>query len=154
MKVVIAILLLASLAYAGIKEELIDSIISWEGEYAVLNGVVYGYGLSARYHDVNGLTEQDARIRYDSMWTASGAAKMKDSVMAMIFFDTRVLFNLDSAKVMLDRSDTHDDMIIERIMLHTKNAKRYPHLKGFYQGHVVRTLKLRKMSKKFSGVSR
>jgi hypothetical protein len=89
--------------------------------------VEYNWGLSGTFYgDVKHIKLDSAKQIFRNIWTESHAGSIADSCMALVYFDTYVVFTPTAAKDLL--SDCYDprSYLLKRLALHMENLKSCP----------------------------
>lgn len=127
MKTILCILTIASVAIAGstsYRDRVIDSIMKWEGGVHTFDSVEYNYGLSGKYHgNVATLTKYQAKQKFRELWKRSKAEALPDSNWQLLYFDTYVLFNPDTARMLMVSCYAYDEFLMRRLQQHIESAK-------------------------------
>ena len=160
MKTILYILFIVSLSFAGsasYRDRVIDSIMKWEGGVHTFDSVEYNYGLSGKYHgDVATLTRAQAKNKFRELWEQSKASRLPDSNWQLLFFDTYVLFNPDTARMLMVSCYNYDEFLMRRLQQHIdaskecagcskkERAKRKQRREMFF-GYMLRISRLRDM---------
>ncbi len=95
---------------------------------------------------VKNITKDEAsKIYYDEYWKASGASKIQDKAMAMIYFDTAVNHGQGNAKKIYNRSgDDVNKFLEERKKFYDEIIINKPNQKANYKGWMNRLNNIRK----------
>jgi hypothetical protein len=116
----------------SVRDKVIDFVLVHEGGHVVYNGVDYNYGLSGTYHgDVKLISKDSARHVYNRLWIESNAARMGDSCMALVYFDTYIMFNPTTAKELLEGCYEPRTYLLRRLEKHCQMIIKYPDKKQF-----------------------
>jgi hypothetical protein len=132
MRSVLFIILFFISAGAGNFDRAVSFVLDHEGGYCVTvhnkDTVEYNYGLSGKYYgDVKNLTRKKAVNIYARIWHESGADSLsvKDSNLALVFFDSYILFTPEKAWLILVACYDYRTYLIRRLQLHVDNIKKY-----------------------------
>jgi hypothetical protein len=144
--VIIGVCLAAFGDTTSFRERAIDSIMKWEGGVHTFDSVEYNYGLSGRYHgNVAKLTRAQAKQKFRELWWKSNAGRLPDTGWQLLFFDTYVLFNPDTARMLMVSCYSYDEFLMRRLQQHLDNHKKYKKLQPFLYGYMRRLSSLRDM---------
>jgi len=115
--------------------ELSDSVRDWainftlahEGGYVLYKGIDYNYGLSGKYYgNVRHISQDSAVSIYRHIWQESNAGIISDSCMALVYYDTYVMFTPTSARALLDNCYDPRTYLLKRLTLQMNNLSQCP----------------------------
>jgi hypothetical protein len=127
--------LLILLIALTVRAELSDSVRDWaidfvtrhEGGYVLYKGIDYNYGLSGKYYgNVRHISQDSAVSIYRHIWLESNAGIITDSCMALVYYDTYVMFTPTAARALL--ADCYDprSYLLKRLALQMDNLSKCP----------------------------